>query len=260
MDHMAAGNDNLAIVTPRRVEYVGGWRHALVSNLPVEHVAVSLKTIDYVFPLYICPTGLLARDPKQQKKANLAPRLLEALRKNYGHEPEPADIFHYVYAVLYAPKYRARYAEPLKRDFPRVPFTKEKQLFKKLADFGKELMDLHLLKSSALDKPACRFQGNGNNRVEKQSYIQKEKQVYINKTQYFEGVEPEAWHYQIGGYQVLDKWVKDRKKRILNMDDIKHYCRVVTALARTIEVQAEIDKLYARVEKDVLTLPNNTSA
>ena len=75
----------------------------------------------------------------------------------------------------------------------------------------------------------------------------------INKTQDFEGVEPQVWEYQIGGYQVLDKWLKDRKKRILNLDDIKHYCRVVTAIAKTIEIQGEIDKLYPQVEKDTVT-------
>ena len=83
----------------------------------------------------------------------------------------------------------------------------------------------------------------------------KEKRVYINKTQYFEGVEQEVWDYQIGGYQVLDKWLKDRKKRILNLDDIKHYCRVVTAISKTIEIHGEIDALYPGVEKDVIMNP-----
>ena len=85
--------------------------------------------------------------------------------------------------------------------------------------------------------------------MEKQSYSPKEKRVYINKAQYFEGVEPEVWEYQIGGYQVLDKWLKDRKKRLLSMEDIKHYCRVVTVLAKTIAVQGEIDTLCPKVEE-----------
>ena len=62
------------------------------------------------------------------------------------------------------------------------------------------------------------------------------------------------WEYQIGGYQVLDKWLKDRKKRILNLDDIKHYCRVVTALSKTIEIQAKIDQLYPEVEKEIVAV------
>ena len=66
----------------------------------------------------------------------------------------------------------------------------------------------------------------------------------------------EVWYYQIGGYQVLQKWLKDRKKHILNLDDINHYCRVVTALAKTIEIQAEIDALYPEVEKETLAISN----
>jgi hypothetical protein len=67
-------------------------------------------------------------------------------------------------------------------------------------------------------------------------------------------VETEVWKYQVGGYQVLEKWLKDRKKRILSTEDIKHYCRVVTALAKTIEIQRKIDELYPQVEKDVVTI------
>jgi len=251
---MTAQKNNLALVTPRRVEFVGGWQHVLATNLPVEHVAVSLKTIDYVFPLYLYPTELLARDTKQQKKPNLARSLLTVLREVYGQDANPDKIFYYVYAILYAPEYRATYVELLKRDFPRVPFTKDQELFKSLAGFGKALVELHLLESSTLTKPICRFQGEGDNRVEKETYNSKEKRVYINQSQYFEGVESELWQYQIGGYQVSDKWLKDRKTRILNLEDIKHYCRVVTALAKTIEIQQQIDELYPQVEKDVVTI------
>ena len=76
----------------------------------------------------------------------------------------------------------------------------------------------------------------------------------FNKGQYFEGVELEVWQYQFGGYQVLDKWLKDRKTRILSIEDIKHYCRVATALSKTIEIQQEIDELYPQVEKNVVTV------
>lgn len=255
MAHML--RTNLAIVVPRRVEVAGAWQHAFLTNLPVEHVAVSLKTIDYVFPLYLYPEAdredLLSRLGKQgDKRANIETTFIGLLKAAFAQKASPEDIFHYVYAVLYAPNYRTIYVEPLKRDFPRIPFTKDQELFKKLADLGKELVDLHLLKSSVLDKPICRFQGKGDNRVETHLFNQKEKRAYINKTQYFEGIESEVWEYQIGGYQVLDKWLKDRKKRILSTEDIKHYCRVVTALDKTIEIQREIDKLYPHVEKDVV--------
>jgi hypothetical protein len=46
--------------------------------------------------------------------------------------------------------------------------------------------------------------------------------------------------------------LKDRKGRILSLDDIKHYCKVVTALAKTIEIQKEIDNLYLEIEKEII--------
>jgi hypothetical protein len=119
-----------------------------------------------------------------------------------------------------------------------------------MGGYGKELVDLHLLKSSELDQPIVKFQSKGDNRVEKIKYGQ--GKVYLNNDQYFEGILPEVWKYQIGGYQVCDKWLKDRKGRLLSLDDIKHYCKVVTALAKTIGIQKEIDKLYPEVERETM--------
>ena len=123
-----------------------------------------------------------------------------------------------------------------------------------MGKLGKQLVELHLLKSPAIEKPGVRFQGKGDNLVEKQQYNEKEQRVYVNETQYFEGIEKEVWDYQIGGYQVLDKWLKDRRKRLLSSEDIRHYCRVATALKMTIEVQAEIDSIYPKIESDALSL------
>lgn len=257
MRHMIP--DNLALNTMRQTK-MPEWKHAVVSNMMAPAVYVEIKDGSNLFPLYLYldsdKKDLFAQHGKAaQKQPNLNPTLTQTLRTTYGGPPSPENIFDYIYAVLYAPIYRTKYADFLKTDFPRIPFTKDENLFTKLAALGKKLVELHLLRSSDLDKPICRFQGKGDNRVEKQTYTQKEKRVHINKTQYFEGVEPDAWEYQIGGYQVLDKWLKDRKKRILSTDDIKHYCRVVTALAKTIEIQGEIDKLYSQVERNLLEIP-----
>jgi hypothetical protein len=120
-----------------------------------------------------------------------------------------------------------------------------------MAALGEKLIDLHLLKSSELDNPQVKYQGqNDNHIIEKPTYKPSEKRVYINKTHYFEGVEPEVREYQIGGYQVMHKYLKDRKGR--KMDDPRHYIRIATALAKTIEIQAEIDELYTEVEKNII--------
>ena len=84
----------------------------------------------------------------------------------------------------------------------------------------------------------------------------KDGMVLINKEQYFEGISPEVWKYQIGGYQVCDKWLKDHKGRILTLDEIRHYCKVVTALEKTMEIQREIDKLYPGIERETIEFAN----
>jgi len=262
MRHMMP--ENLGLITPRRVELAGSWYHALATNLPIEHVAVSLKTIDYLLPLYLYPgtrkTHLFSHlETDEERKPNLEPKVVAALKSAYVESPTPEDIFYYVYAVLYAETYREKYAEFLKTDFPRVPFTRDFGLFKALGALGKQLVDLHLLESEEHDPPAARFQGEGDNRVARTQgkgfrYETKAERVYINKTQYFEPVPLELWEYQIGGYQVLAKWLKDRRDRVLSLDEIKTYCRVVTAIQRTIALQEEIDALYPEAERQIVKI------
>jgi predicted helicase len=159
----------------------------------------------------------------------------------------PEEIFYYIYAVLYSNIYRTNYSEFLKIDFPRVPFTKDYKLFMKMAEYGERLVEFHLLKSSEIDTPIARFQGEGNDKVEKMRY--EKGKLYINTDQYFEGIPKEVYEYQIGGYQVCAKWLKDRKDKTLSLDDIKHYLRVISAIEETISVQRKIDKIYLQVEK-----------
>jgi len=124
-------------------------------------------------------------------------------------------------------------------------------LFKNIGELGKELADLHLLKSPALNPPVAKFQGSGeNDRIEKLIYQEDEQRIYINKDKYFEGIAPNVWNYHIGGYHVLHKYLKDRKGRI--MDDAPRYCRIVTALSKTIKIQEKIDKIYPEIEKDLV--------
>jgi hypothetical protein len=156
----------------------------------------------------------------------------------------PEDVFNYIYAVFHSPTYRKRYAEFLKIDFPRVPLTSDVKLFRKLCALGGELVALHLMESPKMDTLVTKYPKPGSNAVERVSYNDETKRVYINEDQYFEGIRPEEWEFHIGGYQVLDKWLKDRKKakRTLSADDIRHYQRIVVAIRNTIRLMAEIDK------------------
>jgi hypothetical protein len=110
---------------------------------------------------------------------------------------------------------------------------------------GGELVDLHLMKSKQLNQLMTKVDGEGDNAVTKVTYKPKEQRIYINKTRYFEGIAPEVWQFKVGGYQVLDKWLKDRKKakRTLSFDEVLHYQKIVVALKETMQLMADIDRL-----------------
>ena len=262
MRHMLAG-ENLASMVPKRVEHIGTWQHAFVTVGISEHVVVSLKTTDYHFPLYLYPTtdcdDLFAQRESSERQPNLSPKLVEALEEAHGQVPSPEDIFHYTYAILHTPAYREKYAEFLRIDFPRIPFTKDSALFAELAELGARLVGLHLLTSPELDPPACRFDGEGDSLVARTKaqgfrYDADEQRMYVNKTQYFGPIPPEVHAYRIGGYQVCDKWLKDRKDRRLALDDIRTYCRMVTAIGLTLAIQQELDMVYENVDNSLMSV------
>ena len=295
MRHMLAG-ENISLITSRLTKGES-FKHAIVTEHIAEKILISPRTSNnaFQFPLYLYPTAdraeLFAHHEASERRANLNPRLLAALAAAYGREPTPEEIFHYVYAVLYAPAYREKYAEFLRMDFPRVPFTSDAGVFSELAALGARLTALHLLKSPELDPPVCRFDGEGDRRIAigrkaglrydpgsgtgfqpvndcaAESPVTGDGQdgratrdgtsgrVYINATQYFAPVPQAVWTYEVGGYQVCHKWLKDRKQRSLSADEVRTYCRIVTALKHTIGIQEEIDALYVRAEDETVPLP-----
>ncbi len=252
MQHML--HNNIGLVCPSRVETVGPWQHVLCAGDIVDHVAVSLKTIDSVFPLYLYPTEGEMRFEKG-RRPNLNPDFIKAVTEKLGLKfiedgkgdltgtLGPEDIFNYAYAVFHSPTYRTRYAEFLKMDFPRLPLTSDKELFKALVEKGSELVSLHLMESPALNNHITGYPVTGSNTVEKVSYDDNNQRVQINKTQYFEGIPREVWEFRIGGYQVAEKWLKDRKGGALTYDELTHYQKVIVALKKTIRLMEEIDEL-----------------
>lgn len=247
---------NVCLISPKRLETKIPWGHIFVSEKMIDHVTVSPKTVDYCFPLYLYPEtdkrDLFSWHESHERVQNLAPQLIKALTLAYKREPSPEQIFQYIYALLYSNAYRKKYAEFLKTDFPRVPFTKDYKLFKKLAEKGEELVELHLLKSKKLVKPIARCEGSGDLRVDKVTYDQNKTRVHINPEKWFTGILPGVWEYHIGGYQVSAKWLKDRKDRQLSSEEVAHYTRVVTAIAETISIQQFLDDLFAEVETSLL--------
>jgi predicted helicase len=201
----------------------------------------------YNHPLYLYPE-------KESKTASRTPNLnsevvqkiADGLGLKFTNEKEsdsgtfaPIDILDYIYAVLHSPTYREKYKEFLKIDFPRVPYPKDKETFWKLVRLGGELRQIHLLESPAVEKYITKYPADGDNVVNKIKY--QDSKVYINDTQHFANVPEVAWSFFIGGYQPAQKWLKDRKGRKLEFDDILHYQKIIVALTETDRIMKEVD-------------------
>ncbi|RLF44203.1 MAG: DNA methyltransferase, partial [Thermoplasmata archaeon] len=229
MQHMLRGA-NLGLIFHKREELQIPYSHFLVTKNTIEHGSLSSKTTCYLSPLY------LYSDSK--KKPNLNTDFLEFVSEKYGREISPEEIFYYIYAVLHSPTYRKKYEEFLQYDFPRIPFVDDYEKFKQLSELGKELVELHLMKKKL--PVHTKFDVQGSNMVEKVGY--ENDRVFINDVQYFDNVSSEVWNFHIGGYQVCQKWLKDRKGRKLTEEDINHYQKIIVAIDETIKIMKEIDK------------------
>jgi predicted helicase len=140
--------------------------------------------------------------------------------------------------VLHAPNYRETYREFLKIDFPRIPYPKDAATFAHVSEKGEALRRLHLMEDTAIGATPYAFEGDGNSVVEKPEFLS--GNVHINSNQYFTGVSQTAWEFHIGGYQPAQKWLKDRKGRALNWDDIRHYQKILKILNETDRIMKEI--------------------
>jgi predicted helicase len=179
---------------------------------------------------------------------NIEKGFYEKLTRTYKTKPEPEEIFHYIYAILYSTIYRLKYSEFLKSDFPRIPFSEDFGIFTKMANLGNQLVDLHLMKSKLLDTPVSKYHGDSaNDQIENVVYDENEQTLHINEEKYFEPISNEVWNYQIGGYPVLKKYLKDRKG--LRLNDPKSFGKIITALTNTIALQIEIDMIYSEIDQ-----------
>ena len=190
--------DNLALSLTRRLRD-HAWQHIYATQYITDKTLLSSRDNCYFFPLYLYQeksksrkrslgSAMMLFEPEADygaKKPNLSADVVDRLAKAYRKTPSPEEIFYYIYGVLYSETYRTKYAEFLKIDFPRVPFTKNYKLFKQISKYGNRLVDLHLLRSPELDSPIAKFQGKGDYRVERLKYDEKTGRVYINATQYF---------------------------------------------------------------------------
>ncbi len=255
MSHMQTLN-NVGLVASR-VNRKVSTGYFLVSRKIIDcHVLDNAGDSISLFPLYLEFSDLFSNSESKSDKnrsLNLTRAFIAALASKFSlpqAEPYqlpkgclPEDILYYSYAIFHSPGYRSRYSEFLNNDFPRLPLTGNFELFSSLSQLGGFLVSLHLMESPKLNKRMTKYVGGSNPEIEKITYS--DETVWIDKNQSvgFKGVPENVWDFHIGGYQVCEKWLKDRKDRKLSKDDIEHYQKIVVALSETIRLMAEIDKL-----------------
>lgn len=84
---------------------------------------------------------------------------------------------------------------------------------------------------------------NRDTKITKPKYFHESCKLFINESLYFSGVSQKVWEYKIGGYQVLDKYLKSHKDQNL---DIEYFTSVILALEKTLDLESEISKIELR--------------
>ena len=249
MFHLLIG-ENLALCTHRIIRSATTWQHVFVTNRITDGNCVSNKDgPTHVFPLYLYPNPQ-ELELSTERSLNFKPTFLTALSEalelpqvdpfNLPEGVSPEEVLAYIYAVLYSPTYRERYYDFLKYDFPRIPLPQDIEQFRTLAVLGQRLMDWHLLKDVSVP-PRHRFEGEGDGVVGRVRYV--DEKVWINASQYFTDVPEEVWTYEIGSYQVCEKWLRDRRGAVLRHEDVRRYRAILVSVAGTLRVMAEVDKM-----------------
>jgi hypothetical protein len=255
MQHFMVG-PNLGGAYTRTVEGDRRFADFFACELPITHHTLSIKEVNAIAPLYLYPeAGSLDQSIRVNYQPELYARIREAagllgasrppdgsdsFRRATGNvRPDEVKVFDYIYGVLYCPAYRETYAGLLKIDFPRVPLPPSPEAFARISEQGEALRRLHLMEDAAIGDAPYPFHGHGESVVEKSRFDG--TRIWINDSQYFDGVSAVAWDLPIGGYQPAQKWLKDRKGRALSWDDIRHYQKIIKILAETDRISHVIE-------------------
>tara|TARA_R110002096_G_scaffold432240_1_gene648766 strand:+ start:194180 stop:197551 length:3372 start_codon:yes stop_codon:yes gene_type:complete len=245
MKHMLNG-ENLALLTARQNKSPNTDHFFVTAN--ISEMKCAERTIQsFHFPLFEFHEQF---DGSYLKVSNIAKKVFEVFQK-ISPDVTDLELFQYIYSLLYSPSYRTRYSEYLKSEFPRIQIPKSKNLITKLAKIGDKLIQNHLLDYKGVHElPETRFINNALPQVQKGYPKYENSKVMINAKCHFEDITSEVWNFYIGGYQPLQKWLKDRAAkggknarvgRILTEDDILHYRRMTIAIRDTISLMAEVD-------------------
>lgn len=262
MEHFLNNKNNIALNVARQSKIVGSWHYCFITNTISDFSLMGGGNTGagYIFPLYIYDTENVRKILREENEEvggmfedikhfenkvrieNFTPKFRKFINEKYG-EIKPEEILGYIYAVLFHKEYRKKYLDFLKIDFPKIPFVESKDYFLKFAKLGEELYNLHLgnLKiQKEVGEPMFKDNQNKNEKIVKAIYNENEKDLFVNESLYFKNVDKEVWEYKIGGYQVLDKYLKSHKNENI---DYEHFENMIKILTRSIEIEAEISKL-----------------
>lgn len=256
MRHLAHQDQskNLGLIIGKSGNAVGDmpWNLCFVTNTIVD-LNIFYRGGGYVYPLYVDTSNAVNQgnsstqelgDEKETIISNLNGDIIKKLADCLGVKPSPEDLLDYIYAILHSSNYREKFKEQLKYQFPRIPYPQNEEEFKKIVSLGNYLHHLHLMDNTVTwnAKSQFPFKGNGSSIIVKPQW--KDGKVYINKENYYDNVPEEIWQYYIGGYQIAEKWLKDRKGTELDFNAIIHYSNILYVLKQTIFLSKEIDKIY----------------
>ncbi len=235
---------NVVLNTPRQLKNNDkSWTQCFISSrINDQGLSSGGNGAGVNYPLY------QFRDPNYTE--NFTPEFRSFIDKHYSHPFEPLEVLGYIYALLYSPNYRKRYEDFLKADYPKILFTNNKDLFRALSLLGIELIGLHVLNKESLNHSFEKLKdatiGESYYKeahdciIKKPSHNELEQRLYINHSAYFNGVSQEIHDYRIGGYCVLDKYLKSHKGEPCDFD---HVTNIIKVIARTIEIQKTLGSL-----------------
>ncbi len=236
---------------------------ALISNTITDLHVVGAGASCQCFPFYTYD------EDGSNRRENITDWALKQFQAHYGDESiSKWDIFYYVYALLHHPGYRARYADNLKRELPRIPFVPPLpdaqaegsgvRVFQAFSEAGKKLADLHLnyetVKPYELEWVA---KNPISYRVEKMRLSKDKTAIQVNDTLTLKGIPPETFEYRLGNRSALD-WVIDQyqvstdKRSGITSDpngysDDERY--IVNLVERVVRVSLETVQIVRGLEK-----------
>ena len=232
----------------------------LANNRAFESISDYLKPNHFADPIHAKIYEVISKLLTREHVADVI-----MLKKYFEQEGTLNDVGGYKYLVKLAessspltnPEYYAQYIyeQYLRRDFPRVPIINEpedvrsaesfhvsEEMFRIYSAAGAKLRRLHLMTDKI--PAALSLDPSTAEDMEIGAVKYKDGVLQLNANKRIVGIPKEVWDYQIGGYQVLDKWFKSHKGEALTLGSFTHIENIVGLIAETCRIQNELRKIH----------------